>query len=327
MWDRPEHRLALLELIVSGHLRCRKGQQEAWKHLAELPWTQRTGRRDELAVVDSRRQELERLLTQVWPEWPEVSTELTGAGLPISMKGWLQLQDIERARAAKGLPSRLNRRTATALVGPHSKASLSAPRREALADLEVMHDGILRLRAPQGLRIRRGEQDLDCAVVAGVLGEVVLTERALADGAVLTGQSPQALLLVENLGAYLDTPAPAGWLVAHVPGWDTRTVKLLLQQLQDVPVAHFGDLDPNGVRIMRHLRDVRPDLRWIIPGFWSEYLPKFGLPASWPSDFDLGDVPALVKQLAASGMWLEQEVIVLDPRLPGALAPCIATTP
>lgn len=152
MWDRPEHRLALLELIVSGHLRCRKGQQEAWKHLAELPWTQRTGRRDDLAVVESRRQELERLLTQVWPEWPEVSTELTGAGLPISMKGWLQLQDIERARAAKGLPSRLNRRTATALVGPHSKASLSAPRREALADLDVMHDGILRLRAPLNSR-------------------------------------------------------------------------------------------------------------------------------------------------------------------------------
>ncbi len=326
MWDRPEHRLALMELVVSGHLRCRKGQQLVWKHLVELPWTQRTGRRDELAVVESRRQELERLLTQVWPEWPAVRAEMTGAGLPITMKGWRQLRDIERARAARGLPPRLNRRTAAALVGPHSKASLSTPRLEALADLDMMHDGTLRLRTPRGLRIRRGEHELDCAMVAGVLGEVVLTERALADGAILTGQPPQALLLVENLGAFLDIPAPPGWLLAHAPGWDTRTVRLLLRQLRDVPVAHFGDLDPNGVRIMRHLRDVRPDLRWVVPEFWSEYLPKAGLPALWPSDFDLGDVPALVKRLAASDLWLEQEVIVLDPRLPRALALCIAPT-
>ncbi|HZU37442.1 MAG TPA: Wadjet anti-phage system protein JetD domain-containing protein [Gemmataceae bacterium] len=326
MWDRPEHRLALMELVVSGRLRCRKAQREAWRHLAELPWTRCTGRRDELAVVDSRRHELERLLTQVWPEWPAVGAELTGAGLPISMTGWLQLQDIERARAAKGLPPRLNRRTATAVVGPHSKASLSAPRREALAELDVMHDGTLRLRTPKGLRLRRGEQELDCATIAGVLGEVILTERALADGTVLTGQPPQAILLLENVGAYLDTPAPAGWLLAHVPGWDTPTVRLLLRQLRDVPVAHFGDLDPNGVRIMRHLRELRPDLRWVVPDFWHEYVRKFGLKAAWPSGFDVADAPALVKQLASSGIWLEQEAIVLDPRLSQALAHCVAST-
>lgn len=325
MWDCLEHRLALMELLVSGRLRCRKAQQEAWRHLNELPWTQRTGRRDELAVVESRRHELERLLTQVWPEWVPVSAELTGAGLPISMAGWRQLQDIERARAAKGLPSRLNRRTATALVAPHSKASLSASRRGALADLDVMHDGTLRLRTPEGLRLRCGEQELDCATVAGVLGEVVLTERALADGTVLSGRLPAAVLLVENLGAYLDAPAPTGWLLAHVPGWDTRTVRFLLQQLRGVPTAHFGDLDPNGVRIMRHLREVRPDLRWVVPHFWSEYVPKVGLRAAWPPGFDLIDVPPLVAQLASSGMWMEQEAIVLDPRLPDALALGIST--
>jgi len=319
MWDRTEHRLALLELVVSGRLSCRKGQQRVWRHLADLPWTQRTGRRDELAVVEPRRHELERLLTQVWPEWRAVSDEMTGAGLPISMIGWRRLQDIERARAAKSLPSRLNRRTATALVGPHSKASLSALRLEALADLNVTHDGTLRLRTPPGMRLRHGDQELDCVPISDVLGEVVLTERALADGTVLTGRLPQAILLVENLGAYLDAPAPAGWLLAHVPGWDTRTVRLLLQQLRNVPVAHFGDLDPNGVRIMRHLREVRPDLHWVVPEFWTEYVPKAGLRAEWPAEFDLTDLPPLVVELASSEMWLEQETIVLDKRLPHAI--------
>ncbi len=322
MWGRLEHRLALLELVVTGSLRRRKSQHEAWDHLVELSWTKRTGRRDEIAIVEAHRHELEGLLTQVWCEWPQLKTELVGAGLPISEQGWRQLQDIERARAAKGLPSYLNRRTATAVVGPHSKAGLSASRREALADSNVMHDGTLRLRPSLGLRIRHGEHELDAEIVAGVLGEVVLTERALVDGAVISGQRPQALLLVENLGAYLDTPAPPSWLVAHVPGWDTCTVRLLLSQFQDVPVAHFGDLDPNGVRIMRHLRDFRPDLRWVVPEFWSEYVQRSALEASWPCSLDLVGTPSLVQELAAKSLWLEQEVIVLDPRLPQELLAC-----
>jgi hypothetical protein len=319
MRERLENHLALLELVATGSLKRRKSQEQAWRHLAELPWTQRTGRRDELAVTEAYRGELLRLLHQVWPGWQQVHTELSGANLPINEQGWRVLQDMERAREAKGLPSRLNRRTATAAVGPHSKAHLSEVRQQTLADMEVMHDGLVRLRPSSGLRIRRSQQELDASVVAGVLGELVLTERALSDGTVLAGTRPHALLLVENLGAYLDAPAPAGWLLAHVPGWDTPTVRLLLTQLADVPVAHFGDLDPNGVRIMRHLRSFRPDLQWVVPAFWRDYIPKASLEAQWPADLDLAEVPDLVRELATAGRWLEQECIVLDPRFADAL--------
>jgi len=70
---------------------------------------------------------------------------------------------------------------------------------------------------------------------------------------------------VENLGAFCDLPAVDGWLVAHVAGWDTATVQRLLPSLERVPVVHFGDLDPNGIRIYKHLRTMRPDLRWSCP--------------------------------------------------------------
>ncbi len=320
MWDPIEHRLALLELHDAGRLRRRRSQGEAWAWLAELPWTRRSGRRDELAVVEERREDVRALLDQVWPAWEEARARLGQAGLPPTERGWRELDDRARAGEIAPLPPRLNRRTALAQVGPHSKASLTATRREAIGDADVTRDGAVRLRPSAGLRVRRDELDLDATRLAWLLGELVLSERALRDGTRLSGARPAAVLLVENLGPYLDLDPPEGWLVAHVPGWNTRTVKLLLDQLADTPVVHFGDLDPNGVRIVHHLREHRADLLWAVPGFWREHVPDRALAARWPEELDLGDAPPLVGELAAAGLWLEQELITLDPRLRPALA-------
>lgn len=46
--------------------------------------------------------------------------------------------------------------------------------------------------------------------------------------------------------------------------------------------------------------------------------------ATWPPDLDLGFAPAVVRQLAARGLWLEQERIVLDPRMAEALEAVLA---
>jgi len=47
----------------------------------------------------------------------------------------------------------------------------------------------------------------------------------------------RAVLLVENLGAWRDLcPAP-GWLLAHVPGWDTAIVGYMLDRIEGVPVV------------------------------------------------------------------------------------------
>ena len=85
------------------------------------------------------------------------------------------------------------------------------------------------------------------------------------------------MLTVENLGAYLDSPVPEDVLVVHVPGWNTRTTKDLLEGMGDVPLIHFGDLDPNGIAIVSHLRRWRPEVRWFVPGFWEEYSDEKGL--------------------------------------------------
>jgi hypothetical protein len=91
----------------------------------------------------------------------------------------------------------------------------------------------------------------------------------------------RALVTVENLGAWRDMPCPPNTLLAHVPGWDTATARRLLSTLAPLPVLHFGDLNPpRGTH--RH-------------------------------------PPRLVHELANARLWLEQEVVVLDPRFAGEL--------
>ena len=153
-----------------------------------------------------------------------------------------------------------------------------------------------------------------------------VSDRALRDGLRLDGEV-EAVLLVENLGAWRDMPRPGRWLLAHVPGWNTALVRPLIGAIGDVPVVHFGDLDPNGVRIVEHLRGQLPGLRWLVPDWWEELRPLHAHRREWPADLDLSGAPPLVRRLAATGEWLEQERVALDPRLPEAMAAALRGSP
>lgn len=318
IWESDDARLALLELLSRGTLKRRRAQVQAYDALAELPWTRATGRRDEIGVTEERRSELAGLIDRVWPAWREVLADLVAAGLPPTPDGFGKLLDRERAAGIPALPDRINRRTAAALTAPHSKATLTEARRGALGESDPTHDGSIRLRPPTGLSARTNVGSVDLSATAAVLGEVSIPERAFLDGLTFEG-ALTAALFVENLGAWRDLPAPAGWLLAHVPGWDTAAVGHLLDRLAGIPLVHFGDVDPNGVRILLHLRQRAPRLRWFLPDFWFELADTAGLQVTWPPDLDLSFAPARVRHLASSGRWLEQERIVLDPRMPEAL--------
>jgi hypothetical protein len=318
IWERTTGRLALLELLYRGTLKRRSLQSEAFHALAELPWTRATGRREEIGVVEERRSELVCLIDRVWPAWREVLADLAAAGLPPTPEGYGKLLDHKRAAGIPNLPAQINRRTAAALAAPHSKASLTETRRIALGDAAPTHDGSIRLRPPGGLSVRTKRGVVDLSATAAVLGEISIPERAFLDGLIFDG-TIRAALLVENLGAWRDLPALPGWLLIHVPGWDTATVIHLLERLPQIPIIHFGDIDPNGVRILLHLRTRTPELRWFLPAFWFEFADSCGLQATWPPDLDLDLVPRPVRDLATRGLWLEQERIVLDSRIVGAL--------
>lgn len=319
MWECIYERLALLELLTCGSLKRRAKQAKAFRCLSDLPWTRATGRQNEIALVADRRAELEQLLDRVWPDWKATQSEFLSAGELPTPAGWSRLADRRRASALPELPERVNRRTAAAATASGAKSSRTAARVDALGAVEVTDDGIARLRPPPGLLARRGPHSVALDDLLAVFDEVGVSDRALRDGLRIDGDV-EAVLLVENLGAWRDMPRPGRWMLVHVPGWNTTTVRQLLMTLGDVPVVHFGDLDPNGVRIQRHLREHLPQLGWLVPTWWSEFVSLHAKTRDWPDDLDLRDAPPLVRELAASGRWLEQERVVLDRRLPAAMS-------
>lgn len=315
MWDIEANRLALLELWAAGSLRRRRAQAKAWDELDILPWTRRTTRRDELALVEDYRKSLEQMLDRVFPRWREDVTELQQLELDVDQRGYKELLDRRRLNSLPAaLGERLNRRTALATISAHSKASPGEVHQEALENMDVTHDGLVRIRPNPGLVVKREEDRWDAQQLARGLGELILTERAFRDGTTFAGQSPVALLTVENLGAYIDLEPPPGWMVVHIPGWNTAMLHLLVERLPRTPLVHFGDLDPEGVRIVEHLRRDYPDLRWAVPPFWAEHIELRAQPCDWPLDLKLHEAPQFVQQLAADGIWLEQEAIAIDPR-------------
>lgn len=316
MWDRSLHRIALLELAVTAKLHRRQDQEEAWNELLNLRWARRTGRQHELALADEHRRKIEDLLGKMWRGWRSIVADLAAANLPPTPRGLQQLEDLQRqATLAAPLPPQLNLRTATAAVGPHSKAVLTEQRRLALGDLDLTRDGIVRVRPHAGLQLRRAAVTLPLESHVIMLGEVALPERALRAGLELTGPPPALVLLVENVGPFIDLPAPPDWLVAHVPGWNTRTAELLLARLPDVPVLLFGDLDPAGVAIASHLQSLHASLRWVTFDLWRTLLPEYAQPGTWPDELDLRAAPPLIQELARAGIWLEQERLSLHPDL------------
>ncbi len=164
---------------------------------------------------------------------------------------------------------------------------------------------------------------VDLGAYAQVLGEVSLAERALQAGLQLVGPLA-AVLLVENLGAWRDLVPPPGWLIAYVLGWNTTMAVQLLACIGQVPALHFGDLDANGARIHWHLCQLHPSPRWFVPPFCADSIDLHGQSAIWPTGLDLSWAPALVQTLAARGLWLEQEPLVVDPRLGPALEAAVA---
>jgi hypothetical protein len=156
-----------------------------------------------------------------------------------------------------------------------------------------------------------------------VVGEVILPERALLDGISPCGILPRAVMTVENLGPFVDMPKPRELLLIHQPGWNTPLSQQFIKMLgPELSWYHFGDLDPEGIAIYRHLKQEEEKPSLFLPSFWDEYEEGYFQPLSdaWPEKIADSILEPLLKKLFAANTWLEQEPIILDERLDLELA-------
>jgi len=322
-WSLPEHPWTLLTLLQQGEVTRNKGNAGLLDWLQGAGWIGQGPRRDRLRLVPARRAEVEARLDVLWPAWRADLAALDRADLPGDPAG---LRQLRRQRLPlRPLPAQLHRKTWTARFGAHSKAGV--PDEQPPSGVTLTDDDLLRLQPNQGLALRLPDgTERPCAHWAAPLGELVIPERALAQGLTLAGTAPRWVMTVENLGAYLDLPAPADALIIHQPGWNTRLAARFIALLRPGPSWwHFGDLDPKGLAIFASLGDAAARARHFVPAWWQDYLEThaLALPGGWPKALDHppdGQDSDLVQRLRAAGLWLEQEAILLDPRLVADLA-------
>ncbi len=322
-WSCPDHQWTLLALLQQGEVTRNKGNAALLDWLQGAGWIGQGPKRELLRLVLARRAEIAARLDALWPQWRADLAALEREGLPCDPAGLRRLR--RRRLPLRRPPARIHRKTWTARFGAHSKAGV--PDEHPPEGIALTDDDLLRLRPNQGLalRLRDGTQ-AECAHWALPLGELVIPERALERGLVLAGTRPRWIMTVENLGAYLDLPAPEDALVIHQPGWNTRLAARLIALLPaGLPWWHFGDLDPKGLAIFASLGDAAAKPRHFVPAWWRDYLEThaLALTGDWPQAQDRSadaQGSELIQRLRAMGLWLEQEAILLDPRLIEALA-------
>jgi hypothetical protein len=322
-WSCPDHPWTLLALLDAGQVTRNKANSALLDWLQRAGWVGQGGRRDLRVLVPGRRTEVESRLDVLWPQWRGELAALEREGFPHDPSGLRQLR--RRCLPLRQLPTQLHRKTWMARFGAHSKAG--SPDQQPPEGITLTDDDLLRLRPSRGLVLRLSDgTEQECAPCAALLGELVIPQWALNQGLALAGTAPRWVMTVENLGAYLDLPAPAQALIVHQPGWNTRLAARLIAQLpHGLPWWHFGDLDPKGLEIFASLGDAVAKPRHFVPAWWQEYLETHGLKlkGDWPRSCACAEDikhQALVQRLSEMGLWLEQEAILLDPRLADALA-------
>lgn len=319
--------LPFMRILEEGKLSVSKSLKPVADHLLNLRWAVQSRYKSVIELTDKGRESIPELLSNQWPAWQQARDALKDAGLPIDMASILEL---ERAKRLNGLnvPSMIHSKTISSILGKHSKTGVSKGLSAALPNTTITTDQTLRLYANKGLELKADDGlTQSCDPLMAILGEVAVPERAFLSGLQLSGTMPKAIFTVENKGAFIDFPVPTDKiLVVFVPGNDQALAIQLFSLLpSDIPHYHFGDLDPKGIEIYSGIaKHVPQTSKLFVPKFWTEhYEVSLANKKCWPAiDIDIVKIP-LIRRLMADDTWLEQEKILLDPRLVIEIFSCV----
>ncbi|KUM03718.1 hypothetical protein KIF53_15975 [Chromobacterium subtsugae] len=316
-WDDDKLRALALNLLLQGEIRRAVTSAPLIEHLDDLgiviPIRER---KDIFQLVPVRLTDYRHYLAVRWPDYAIAEAHFTGLNEKASAAGLRELR-----REHLDLPTgikRLNRKTWSAFAGAHSKSRETA----TPTGVTLTTDDLLRARVNDGLCLQgpSGEY-FDLTLWQRLTTEVILPERAFDAEWQFIGTFPDFILTVENLGTFVDLPKPPGCLLLHSPGWNTALASRLIGCLpSEIPWVHFGDLDPNGIRIPEALEVAERHPVFWIPDATAVVVDTHSLPfrAPWP-DCTVLSHPTLLR-LKETQRWLEQETIILTPEFAVELA-------
>jgi hypothetical protein len=319
--------LPLLKILEEGKLTVSKPLKPIGDRLLTLRWAVQSRYKSVIELTDKGRGSIPELLSNQWPEWQKTRDALKGADLPIDMAS---IFELERANRLNGLnvPSMIHCKTITSILGKHSKTGVSKRLAAALPNTTITTDQTLRFYANKGLELKAKDGfTQSCDPLMAILGEVAVPERAFLHGLQLCGTMPKVIFTVENKGAFIDFPVTADKImVVFVPGNDQALAVQLLSLLpSEIPHYHFGDLDPKGIEIYSGIdKKVPQTSKLFVPKIWTDYYEvSLANKKCWPViDGDIAKIP-LISTLMADDTWLEQECILLDPRLVVDILVCV----
>ncbi|MEX5664296.1 Wadjet anti-phage system protein JetD domain-containing protein [Pseudomonas neuropathica] len=313
-WEDEYLQVAALKLLLEGELKSTAKSHELIVQLDEIGIIVPSRRQDFFRLVADRTRDFDTYLRNRWPDYQTCACHFRD-NKQLSL-GVASLRALRRS--ALGKPEdfyQLNRKTWSAWAGAHSKSREASPPK----GLVLTTDGVLRVRANEGLIISSVHgDDFHLGAWQRSISETILPERAFERAWHLSGRDPQLILTVENLGAFVDIKKPDDCLMLYSPGWDDSLAVRFISRLPNtIPWLHFGDLDPNGLRIGNVLfaGGRKPEV-WL-PRTADKLLASHRLRLVEPWSLSPMDYPILsnatLKALVQANCWLEQEAMVLLP--------------
>lgn len=313
-WEDDHLQVAALKLLLAGELKNTATSRDLILQLDEIGIIVPSRRPAFFQLVADRSADLETYLSNRWPQFQDCARHFRdNKQLTVGVANLRALR-----RNALGIPegfSRLNRKTWSAWAGAHSKSREASPPE----GLVLTTDGVLRVRANEGLSISFGHgDDFQLSPWQRIISETILPERAFNNSWHLSGRHPHLVLTVENLGAFVDIKKPDDCLMLYSPGWDdSLAVRFISRLPNNIPWLHFGDLDPNGLRIGNVLLAGNRGPEIWLPRTADKLLESHRLRLVKPWSLSPLDYPILtnvtLKALVEANCWLEQEAMVLLP--------------
>lgn len=305
-------RLPLAELLAKGVLPKRHSIRPLIQELASLAWVTLT--RNEANLVLAKKVQMMTMLDNCWPQWKEYVARLEGVYTEERLRQVTRQGEGGLDLLGQLVPGRIyNQKTINALIGSHSKS------RVLLQDVTVVNDFAVRIRPNKDLFISNGRGvSYSACELAELQGELLVCERAIRKGLTFSGVLPRLVLAIENPAVFTDIQLPSDFLAILSSGNNPAQVNAIVELLPAcTPVYWFGDLDAEGILIRRSfIRMCTGRAAAAIPPFWDEYIEGYGCQAedSW-AGFDATGEPELVGTIINRRIWLEQEPLVVDPRL------------